>query len=96
MAQLRPTIKQMAQVMRNMRHSHNMKLAGPGKYCLLVSHEAQENDPGGKPAGFDRIQDDQDIRLGSTEQPCRCHSAWLNFSPENVCIDGDYAYVSAW
>ncbi|MCX6647609.1 MAG: hypothetical protein NTY09_14800, partial [bacterium] len=74
----------------------NTNLASGGYYSCLVSVEANENDPIGTPrldlTGYEifciSVHDESPFNLVDVTPP------WLNFSPEGICLDGNYAYIA--
>ena len=70
---------------------YNSKMASVGKYKLLVSKEAVENDPL-KPWLDLKAYQVFDLEVSSIFNPTDVTPDWLNFGFRNVAIDGTYAY----
>jgi hypothetical protein len=73
----------------------NTKLAADGVYLCLISKEANENNPSVKPwldiSAFHTFL----VDVGEKPTwPVDVTPPWLNFSPEDVCADGNYAYIA--
>ncbi len=74
----------------------NVKLAPSGFYTCLVSKEAQENDPVGKPWLDLTAYQVFNIEVGwPADFPIDVTPPWLSFSPYDICVEGDYAYIAA-
>ena len=74
----------------------NSKLAPAGDYICLVSKEAQENDPSGQPwMDLTAYEIFTTSVLGNISlNPVDVTPPWLNISPVDICIDGNYAYMA--
>jgi hypothetical protein len=73
----------------------NENLAPPGSYTCLISQEAQENDPVGKPWLDLTVYRTLSVDVAWYDgYPIDVTPPWLNFSPQDICVDGNYAYVA--
>ncbi len=73
----------------------NAKLAPVGRYSCLVSKEAGENDPGGKPWLDLTAYLVFPVNVGWFDgYPIEVTPPWLNFFPMDVHVDGNYAYIA--
>jgi len=74
---------------------YNNKLPPPGTYPCLISVEARENDPVGKPwldiTAYQVFDVEVEWYPGT---PVDVTPPWLNFCPEDICVDGNYAYIA--
>ncbi len=71
----------------------NELLAHAGDYKCLISVEDNENDPANKP-WLDLTAYQIPVLKVSTESfPIDVTPPWLNFTPTDVCFDGNYAYT---
>ncbi len=73
----------------------NVKLASTGYYPCLVSKEAQENDPSGKPWLDLTAYQVFPVEVGWPDgYPINVTPPWLNLSPYDICMEGNYAYIA--
>jgi len=74
----------------------NTNLALSGYYPVLVSKEAMENDPVGKPWLDLTAYQLFSIRVGWQENyPATVATTWLSFSPGEISVDGDILCAAA-
>ncbi|MCX6644956.1 MAG: hypothetical protein NTY09_01145, partial [bacterium] len=73
----------------------NIKLAGEGNHLCLIRKEAAENDPSSQPwldqTAYQIINVLVEVDIPT---PVDVTPPWLNFSPDDICIDGNYAYIA--
>ncbi len=73
----------------------NVKLGQSGFYTCLVSKEAQENDPVGKPWLNLTAYQVFNIAVGwAADYPIDVTPPWLNFDPIDICMEGNNAYIA--
>ncbi|MCK4721491.1 hypothetical protein KAU08_12560, partial [bacterium] len=70
----------------------NIKLAGEGYHRCLIRKEAAENDPQSQPwLDLTAYQLFNVLVMVDIPTPVDVTPPWLNFSPHDVCTDGNYA-----
>ena len=75
----------------------NEKLACEGNHLCLIRKEAAENDPIDKPwLDLTAYQLYNVLVSVDVPTPVDVTPPWLNFYPSDICVDGDYAYISSY
>ncbi len=73
----------------------NTNLAGEGEHLVLIRKEAAENDPVSEPwldlTAYQVAKIKVNVDFGT---PVDVTPPWLNMNPNEICVDGNYAYMA--